>query len=369
MNSAEQLRVAIVDDTPDLRLLLRVVLESQPGFLVVGEAGDGAQGLELISRERPDLVLLDLAMPVMDGLEAVPLILASAPDTRIVVLSGFESERMAAPALAAGAHAYLQKGATPDEIVTLLRQTAGAATTSAAAALEISMPETEAEPVELEQLQAAMATAAHELRSPATILVGLAHTLSRRRDVLPAATMSQLLDAIVRQSRVLDRVTSDLLTSSQSSRGPISVDVEPMPLAPALEGAALGIGDQTELRVECPDDVWVKADRIRVDQILGNLLANAVKYAVPPVHLVAEESGAHAHVQVLDSGPGVPAEFQPKLFQQYSRADGVRGSGVGLGLFVVKSLAEAQGGSAWYEALANGGSGFCFSLPIASAGA
>ena len=64
--------VVVIDDTPDLRLLLRMVLELTDRYSVVGEAGDGAEGIEMVRQWQPDLVLLDLAMPVMDGLEALP---------------------------------------------------------------------------------------------------------------------------------------------------------------------------------------------------------------------------------------------------------------------------------------------------------
>jgi len=360
------LRIVLVDDTPDLRLLLRVVIDSQAEFCVVGEAGDGAAGVDLIRQQRPDLVLLDLAMPIMDGLEAVPLIREVSPETRIVVLSGFETASMAGSALAAGAHAYLQKGATPDEIVSLINQTV-AGGVSSPIALPATIPALELNQTDIDQLQDAMATAAHELRSPATILVGLAQTLSRRRTALEEVTVLQLLDAIVRQARVLDRVTSDLLTASQGNRGNVSVDVEPMPLRPALEGAALTLGEGTEVHVECPDELWVQADRVRVDQMLGNLLSNAVKYAIAPLRITAEQSRDQASIGVTDCGPGVPEDFKPRLFEQYSRASGMGPSGTGLGLYVVKSLAEAQGGKAWYTPAAGDGSSFWFSLPRATA--
>jgi signal transduction histidine kinase len=142
-----------------------------------------------------------------------------------------------------------------------------------------------------------------------------------------------------------------------------------MLLRPALEGAALALGEDTEVQVECPDEIWVQADRVRVDQMLGNLLTNAVKYAIAPLRITAEESDAHASVCVIDCGPGVPEGFQARLFEQYSRADAMAATGSGLGLFVVKSLAEAQHGKAWYAPAAGGGSAFCFSLPLAAAGA
>ena len=70
---------------------------------------------------------------------------------------------------------------------------------------------------------------------------------------------------------------------------------------------------------------------------------------------------------VIDHGAGVPEEFRGKLFGQFSRANGVRVNGMGLGLYVVRSLTEVQGGRAWYEPMPGGGSAFCFTLPLAPA--
>ena len=103
-------RVLIVDDVADLRMLLRMTLSGNEEFEVVAEASDGLEAIAQAERHQPDLVVLDLSMPVLDGLEALPRILEVAPDARVVVLSGFDESRMREPALAAGAVAYLQKG-------------------------------------------------------------------------------------------------------------------------------------------------------------------------------------------------------------------------------------------------------------------
>jgi diguanylate cyclase (GGDEF)-like protein/PAS domain S-box-containing protein len=115
------IRVVIADDAVGLRGLLRAVLTRQPGFEVVGEAGNGAEAVVEVGRTRPDVVLLDLAMPVMDGLEAIPKISGLSPRTRVVVLSGFEAAQMEQEARALGAHAYLTKGLSPAELVAALR--------------------------------------------------------------------------------------------------------------------------------------------------------------------------------------------------------------------------------------------------------
>lgn len=110
-------RVLVADDVAELRDLVRLSLERSGRFRVVAEAGDGQEAVQLALRHQPDLCLLDMAMPIMDGLEALPRIREVAPDCTVVVLSGFEAERLAPSAMDAGAAGYLTKGLRPDELV------------------------------------------------------------------------------------------------------------------------------------------------------------------------------------------------------------------------------------------------------------
>jgi DNA-binding NarL/FixJ family response regulator len=109
-------RVLLCDDSPQIRELLRIVLELE-GNEVVSEAGNGREAVEEAERLQPDVVLLDLSMPVMDGLEALPEIRRVAPEARIIVLSGFDNDRLVSQALALGADQYVPKGGDPNEIV------------------------------------------------------------------------------------------------------------------------------------------------------------------------------------------------------------------------------------------------------------
>ena len=106
----DNLRVLIVDDCDDLRELIGIVIRRRPGgWNVVGTAGDGRQGVDAARATQPDLVLLDIAMPIMDGMQALPLIREAVPNAVVVMLSGYPFASAGPGALAAGAHGYLEK--------------------------------------------------------------------------------------------------------------------------------------------------------------------------------------------------------------------------------------------------------------------
>jgi len=120
------IRVAIVDDTEDLRFLLRHALE-RGGMEVVAEAGDGRQGIQAVRDTQPDVVLLDLAMPVLDGRAALPSLRREAPRARIIVLSGFGADLLSDELLALGADGYIEKGHSVRRIVQYVEDAASRA--------------------------------------------------------------------------------------------------------------------------------------------------------------------------------------------------------------------------------------------------
>ncbi|MFF3556702.1 response regulator [Streptomyces tsukubensis] len=117
------IRVLLVDDQTLLRSAFRVLVDSEPDMTVVGEAADGAEGVELARAEKPDVVLMDIRMPGMDGLAATRLISAD-PElarVRVVMLTTFEVDEYVVRSLRAGASGFLGKGAEPDELLNAIR--------------------------------------------------------------------------------------------------------------------------------------------------------------------------------------------------------------------------------------------------------
>jgi DNA-binding NarL/FixJ family response regulator len=115
------IRVVLADDHNLVRAGIRLLLERIPDVEVVGEASDGRSALELIGREKPDVALLDIGMPELNGLEAADRISRQAPQTRLVILSMHASETYVAQALRLGVAGYVLKEACADELPILLR--------------------------------------------------------------------------------------------------------------------------------------------------------------------------------------------------------------------------------------------------------
>ena len=122
-----EIRVLLCDDAPGFRALLRYTLDEDPDVVVVGEAGDGEAGLVAIAALQPDVVLLDISMPRLQGLDTIGAMLERSPGSRIVALSGFSADDMAPAALERGAHAYVEKGTGATAIRAAVRAAATAA--------------------------------------------------------------------------------------------------------------------------------------------------------------------------------------------------------------------------------------------------
>lgn len=120
----DAIRLLIVDDQRLMRAGLRTLLELEPVFQVVGEAGDGQEALQLYANHSPDVVLMDIRMPIMDGVEATRRLLKSFPQARVIILTTFDDDAFVFDGLRAGALGYLLKDVSADELAEAIRQVA-----------------------------------------------------------------------------------------------------------------------------------------------------------------------------------------------------------------------------------------------------
>lgn len=361
-------RVMLVDDVADLRRLVRLVLERSGDFTVVAEAGDGAEAISLASEHQPDLVLLDLSMPGMDGLEALPLLREATPSATIAILSGFEESQVAASALALGAAAYLQKGLSPDALLARVREVVDGATRQGGARAAEAVGDVAAtEPPRLSDADL-VRIAAHDLRGPVAVIAGFGETLTASWDRLEDAERRATVGRMVTQARVLHTMCDNLLAAHLAAAGEVDVDLtveQPAALLDRLVELLRPIAGARALTLVVPPDLpVVLVDGERLRQVLANLILNAVRFAPADeeIELAARASVGGVVFEVADRGPGIPPADRQRVFQKDVRLS-TGGSGTGLGLFICSTFVGAMGGRTWVEDRDGGGTRICCWLP------
>jgi signal transduction histidine kinase len=195
-----------------------------------------------------------------------------------------------------------------------------------------------------------LAVTAHELRTPIQVISGAADTLSHHWTELTDAERTDLLESMRASGGRMRRLLDDLLTAARLDSGAVEVRTQPTLVRPLLLDAVaqtLAAYPDAGMDVECAADVAVAVDPSRLGQILAIYLINAARHGAPPVQVVVSTAGGGVLIEVVDHGPGVPAELEQRLFEKF--AHGPHDGGSGLGLFIARRLARAQGGDAWYE--------------------
>jgi signal transduction histidine kinase len=223
-----------------------------------------------------------------------------------------------------------------------------------------------------------LSTLSHELRTPLNAILGYAEYLSDSLD--DPDEVRDGLAVIERNARVQARIIEDLLDMNRLVSGKLHIDVERVDPAAVLGAAAQTVrpaadGKQIDLRVDLdPAVTHVDADPARLQQIVWNLLSNAIKFTPAggrvDLTLRRAPSGQDVEIVVADTGPGIPPEFLPHVFERFRQGDATttrRQGGLGLGLSIARSLAELHGGTLRADSPgANRGAVFTLTLPLTS---
>jgi two-component system, OmpR family, sensor kinase len=224
----------------------------------------------------------------------------------------------------------------------------------------------------LERERAFVADASHELRTPLAILraeLELALAQGRSPEELRAA-----LASAAEETDRLTQLSEDLLTIAQTERGELPLRIEPLRIGDtfaAVERRFARRAGEAGRRIEVGDggDVELAADWLRIDQAIGTLVDNALRYGAGTITLAARRTGDQGdavEIHATDEGRGFPPAFLERAFERFSRAPGVRDGGSGLGLAIVATVAEAHGGGAHAANRPNGGADVWLVIPLSS---
>jgi len=210
----------------------------------------------------------------------------------------------------------------------------------------------------------------HDLRGPLTSINGFTAILRESRPDLGSDRAQDLLRRMAEAGRILERMLDDSLSATALEGNGVSSEPQPVRLDEAVRDVLdLMPTPLPEADLSGLEPVLGLVDPGHLAQILTNLITNAQKYGAPPYSLATRSDGEHAVVEVTDSGDGVPADFEVRLFERFARADRHRSGGfkgTGLGLYIAHRLAAANGGGLRHQPAPSGGAAFSLLVPRVS---
>jgi two-component system, NtrC family, sensor histidine kinase KinB len=227
---------------------------------------------------------------------------------------------------------------------------------------------------EVERLKSEFIMAAsHELRTPLTGMGMSIDLLLEHAAQGLAEKDRELLQAAHEEVHRMKALVNDLLDLSKIEAGKIELEFEKVTIQTLFENVQEVFKGQTEMKQvkltsELAGDLpQIRADVNKITWVLTNLISNALRYVRPDgqIQITAKKIGPHVHLSVRDDGPGIPPEYQSKIFQKFVQVKGRQSGGTGLGLAICKEIVRAHGGAIWVESSPGQGSTFTFTLPAA----
>jgi signal transduction histidine kinase len=374
------MKVLLVDDHAPIRKGIRQLLELRTDFEIVGEGSNGAEAVAAVDRLQPDVVLMDMNMPVMNGVEATRTIKERHPAVKVLALTAFGEMSLVAAMVKAGAAGYLLKGGAADELVESLRAVArgqGALDKEVTRGVMDDLGELYRQEQEradsladLDRMKSEfVSVVSHELRTPLTTIKGSAATLHRGWDQIDDGLRQEFLNSITGQCDRLTDMIEKILTVSGIQRGGLGLQPSIFSLGliarEALERtSAMAAGRDVHLDVS---DVLASGDRKRIRDVAHSLIENALNFTSGTVKVTVSAPGGVPRLTVEDEGPGLDSaqvhRLLEKPFLQGDSSSTRKVGGMGLSLYIARQVLEASGGWLQVDTAPDRGSTFTMILP------
>ena len=391
------IRVLLADDHPNLRAGFRDLLESSGDFEILGETGSGDEAVARARELAPDIVVMDVAMPGVNGIDATRQIVAMHSSMRVLALSGHNDGVFIRQMLEAGARGYLLKDVAATELVPAVRAVASGriyVSPSVVDTLTYSflstmrelqssrekqqqlLDEIRVQNQELERQNAELErftySVSHDLRTPLVTIKGFIGLLQRDLAAGNSEAVDTDIDKITRATDNMAKQLDELLELSRVGRlvnPPVDIDLNDM-VAEVLDlyGGSLSEGGfNVDVTASMPR---VSGDQGRIFEVYQNLVGNAIKFSrecgEPRIAIGAELAGDRITCFVRDNGIGIETPYLQRVFNLFERLD-VEIEGTGIGLALVKRIVEFHEGQIWADSAGPGqGATFWFTLPRAT---
>jgi DNA-binding NarL/FixJ family response regulator len=341
----EATRVLIVDDADESRRVLRRALAMDWTIDVVGEASSGREAVDQASELRPDVVLMDVRMPGMDGIEATEDITRRFPGVKVIALTAHEDADSVRDMLSAGATGYLLKGSSIDDLTSAVHKARGGegqvddrVLPTVLEDLRNLLNRERSRRSEAERLARSreefIQVLSHELRTPLTVIGGALQVVAEQD--LPSESR-EIVDSAMRRTAELERVVTglELLGDPPPTASDAAVPAQVLP--PVL-------ADLVPDSVDATTGSWRGIHPNHLGRVTRELVDNAVRHGRRPVEVRAYREGREGVVRVTDTGHLQPDARLLRPFVQADMSTRREKGGLGLGLFVASRLCEIGGG-------------------------
>jgi signal transduction histidine kinase len=329
-------RLLIVDDVPDNLFLVRTILEDE-GYEII-TSSNGHDALKIIESEPPDLVLLDVMMPLMDGYEVTRRIRAmkDLPFIPILLITAYDRAN-AVKGLDLGADEFIRKPIEADELLARVRSL-----------LRLKHSIAERDRID-RQRQDFVSRLTHDLRTP---LVAADRMLGLLQDGVLGEISPEIREALTimgRSNHNLLEMVNKLLDVYRYESGSKTINLQPLDLKELLnqvvqELKPIAISKNLELTADLDDMVAVKGDRLELLRVFNNLIGNALKFTESgSVHVSLKLEESEAIIAIADTGAGISSDEQPFLFQRFRQGNHQK-QGSGLGLYLSHYIINAHNG-------------------------